>query len=263
MGFVLGSLLTAHAFAADDADLSAEMRVSYWTRDRALAVKDNIPAASLWVKGAAHFDDAWSGNLEMYIVDDRLLKQPNVEARKAYLRWQSTKWDIRVGRQIEPWGRSDILTPTDNLGSWNYTALFPNDDDQRQGLFMARADYLIDTYKLEAVWLPEFRPTVYPLPAAFKSLLASQSSDRWRVDQFAAKVDQSGEIVDWSISWFHGLDRTFSLSLLPSVGTGGGITQIYPTIDVVGADAATAISGIGLRGEIAYIRLRMPKTLCL
>lgn len=260
-GFLVAAFLMTvfapqKAGAGDSFNLDGDARLSYWTEDRALAGDRHVPVASLWVKGDLSFEDNWGVRIEGWIKDQPLFEgTAKADLRKAYLRWRGNEWDVRIGRQIEVWGRSDILAPTDNLGAWNYTALFAEDNDQRLGSFMIRATYGIADYRLEALWLPEFRPSIYPLPSSLMKVFAPETGNRWRNGQFAAKFDQSGRAVDWSVSWFHGLDRTFSLSPATASPSSPAFAALYPQIDVVGADAATSLEGIGLRAEIAYTHI--------
>ena len=257
----LACLLTSaapHTVAAEDAlELSGEVRLSYWSSDRALTGDEHVPAASLWLDGDYRFDEDWSATFEGWVADAPLFDdRPEVEARRAYARWRGhPDWDIRAGRQIEAWGRSDFMAPTDNLGSWDYTALFADDNDQRQGAFMVSAVHWISDYRLQAVWLPEFRPTVYPLPQNLRAVVDPDTESQWHGSQFAFKLDEYGKDLDWSVSWFHGIDRTFSLTPDTSAGAGRPFAALYPVIDVFGADAATSIGDLGLRGEIAYTRV--------
>ncbi|MEQ8332565.1 DUF1302 family protein [Nisaea sp.] len=254
-----GALLTCsvsmHAARADDAlELSGEARAGYWSSDRALTGDDHVPAVGLWLKGDFRYDEDWSARFEGIVSDTPVRADgPDADIRRAYIRWGgSADWDVRAGRQIVAWGRSDFLAPTDNLGSWDYTALHADDNDQRQGAFMVRAVRWIEDYRFEAVWLPERRPNVYPLPQTLRTVVDPETGSQWRGDQFAVKLDEYGREVDWSVSWFHGMDRTFSLTPDTAPESGKAFESLYPMVDVVGLDAATTLGEVGLRGEIAY-----------
>ena len=73
-------------------------------------------------------------------------------------------------------------------------------------------------------------------------------------EQFALKLDNSGGAIDWSVSFFHGVDRTPDLRVLSSGAAGTDIELNFQKIDVLGADFATNLGSFGVRGEASYTK---------
>jgi hypothetical protein len=173
------------------------------------------------------------------------------DLREAWASWQNDNWEVKVGRQIIVWGRADRINPTDQISSINYTLMFIEDDDQRLGNFMAQVNYHVGTNGLvEAFWLPEYRANVPSLPIPTGFSVSTRNQEYWDCNQGALRFDDSGGAVDWSVSYFHGLDRNLDLALLsPSV-----IVEQHNPINSVGADAATTVGNLDLRAEGVYTR---------
>jgi hypothetical protein len=157
------------------------------------------------------------------------------------------------------WGRADRINPTDNLTPRDFTLLVPEEDDQRFGTPAARATLQAPAgLSVTGIWLPVFTPHRIPLApepgVTFRELRPSVASSR---AQWAAKIERTGQAVDWSLSYFDGLD------LFPDLGIGraelgpGGAPAVevllrHRRLRVIGADAAATLGRFGLRGEAAY-----------
>ena len=106
--------------------------------------------------------------------------------------------------------RADKLNPTDSLSPRDYRILTSEDDEQRLGLAIARADFaLTDQLQLRTYWIPEFRPTTLIFPLSPQIARDNRTTDP---GQFAVKIDSSGGAFDWSLSWYHGRDRIYDLT---------------------------------------------------
>ena len=166
--------------------------------------------------------------------------------------------EIKAGRQIIVWGRADRLNPTDNISSRDYTLLVANDDDQRRGGRMVQARLGLGLFTFDAFWLPEFRASRFPLdrnrPGV--ALVAHEQSDS--DNPFALKLDHSGGRLDWSVSWFHGTDRTrdFKAARFNPPGALVEVQELFPALDVLGADFAGVAGSFGYRAEVAFTNVR-------
>jgi hypothetical protein len=169
-----------------------------------------------------------------------------------YMSYLGDKFDLHVGRQIVVWGRADGVNPTDNLSSRDLTLLFVEPDDQRRGNIMARVNVPVAGFLASAYWLPEFRPNVAPTPALPGGISFRGDEHPDAYDQEAFKLDRAGGAVDWSVSYFNGIDRNFDVEI-DSIGSGGVVLQRrFHRIRVYGADLAATAGRFGLRGEAAY-----------
>jgi hypothetical protein len=72
--------------------------------------------------------------------------------------------------------------------------------------------------------------------------------------QFGIKVDRSGGDIDWSLSYFNGLNKMPDLLVRAGGGTGIHVELAYKPIAVLGADFAVNLGEYGIRGEMAYTR---------
>jgi hypothetical protein len=70
--------------------------------------------------------------------------------------------------------------------------------------------------------------------------------------QFGFKVDQTGGPVDWSVSYFDGLDLYPDLEITALGPTKIRVRPTHHRVRVVGADAAAVWGPYGLRAEAAY-----------
>jgi hypothetical protein len=154
--------------------------------------------------------------------------------------------DFRIGKQIIQWGRADSINPTDNLTPWNYTLLFSDDNELRSGVLALKANYYYKSITLTGAWIPLFESNRFPLPPNYQ-VTEETPSETLGNSQYAFKIDSTGGILDWSLSYFDGFDPMPDLSLSTS-----GIILKYPRIRVIGGDFAATLGKFGIRGEAAY-----------
>ncbi|HEY5599276.1 MAG TPA: hypothetical protein VIK48_01185, partial [Candidatus Manganitrophaceae bacterium] len=232
--------------------LNGSIRGGFWSSSRMLDGKRDVGAGSLWLKGAQnlgpnsslHFD-GWVGRLfDESDIDSRL--------REGYIDIGAGPIDLRIGQQIIVWGRADRINPTDNLTPRDFTLLVPDDDDQRLGTLALKGTYFIGQTSITAIWLPHFKPNRIPLRPPSPPLVFNEKRPDGIDPQGAFKIDRTGGVVDWSLSYFHGFDlfpdMAMDLSNLPSVH----LVLESHEIDVIGADAAATVGRFGFRGEAAY-----------
>lgn len=88
---------------------------------------------------------------------------PGFELREVYLEYAAKGWDLRVGRQIIIWGKSDGLQITDVISPMDLTEFLARDfDDIRTPVEAVRFRILGSQSNLELVWVPVFKPAVLP-----------------------------------------------------------------------------------------------------
>lgn len=117
---------------------------------------------------------------------------------------------------------------------------------------------LNESSTVSLLWLPEFRPNVLPITATPNTFNQGQASATQLV-QFAAKYDYVGKGVDWSFSYFDGMDRNPNLAVTGIGPLGVSFIQRYYRIRAIGFDAATTIGRYGVRSEVAYVRTQDEK----
>ena len=241
------------AVRVDRADLS--LRASAWSRSRLLDSDTGVNSASAWFLGKATLGaggkaviDAWARS------DSRFDSRAGAsDVREAYVAGSYGDWDFSAGRQLIAWGRADSVNPTDVLTARNFTLLTPLDEDQKTGVGSIRTTWNRDALRLSALWLPEFRSSILPLPAvqgvSFVSRDPSAAARQW-----ALRAERSGESVDWAVSYFDGYERQPDLRPEAFLADGARVGLAHTRIQMLGADAATTVGRYGLRAEVAITR---------
>ncbi len=231
-------------------DLVGSARGGYWSSSRNLNDETGLTVLSLWFKTKPKLGADASLTMEGWASHENSDSKSHGLLREGYLSFGSDSADLRIGKQIIVWGRADRLNPTDNLTPRDFTLLVPEDDDQYLGSLAAKATYYFENLSLTGIWLPDFKPNKVPIRQSPALNFREQIPDTHR--QWAIKLEQSGKAVDWSLSYFDGID------LNPDIGidsvTSGDVNLLlsHHRIRVIGADAATVIGRYGLRAEAAY-----------
>ncbi|MDB5956955.1 MAG: hypothetical protein JWP60_3563 [Ramlibacter sp.] len=253
---VLACCVAGSAVAAEDEsrtglrewlNASGSLRGAYFSSSRELDDRQNLGAASVWLRAAPKLGDAATMTLEGWSRDDGGRRQSHL--REGYINVRSGPVDLRVGQQIIAWGRADELNPTDNLSPRDFTLLTPESDDQRLGTAAARLTYHFGDYAMTAIWLPSFRSNVIPIPHTPGVDVARQVPD----GQGAAfKLERSGTRWEGSLSFYDGLDVNPDLVFLGVNQNAADLALRNHRIRVFGGDVATVAGPWGLRGEAAY-----------
>src|SRR6185437_12779671 len=254
--WMAGGSASAGTDATTNADIPAfgidgSARAGYFSASRELDGVHNLETTSVWLKsvlgptrGISLVADGWLRN------DDSLQGRAfRGQVNDAYLNFDMEQAHVRLGKQIIAWGRADSINPTDNLTPHNYTILTPDDDDERSGTVAALVALRAHGTALTAVWLPQFNPSVLPLPTLPGGHYIEQSV---HTNEYAIKLDRSDGGVDWSLSYFNGRE------LFPQLSAGGrevaanDVLLAHNRVRVLGMDAATVVGRFGLRAEAAY-----------
>lgn len=240
----------------DDLGITGSLRAAGFSRDKSFRGDTGYGVGSLWLTASPRE----VAGLKLYL-DARAQAQDytrssrvSAELREAYAQGSLGRFDLKAGRQIVVWGRADKINPTDVWSTRDFKLLAPNDDDQHLGVATIQAGWSADTYHLIAVWQPEWRFPVLPVPPPPPGVSMTNVAPERAARQFGGKLDHAGARVDWSIAYAHVVDRAPDLVLLPSTPPAVSVGFTYQLVDVIGADAAVPIGSFGLRGEVAYTR---------
>jgi len=242
-----------------EAGITGSLRAGYWSSNRRLDDETNIGVASAWLKLDKKLGSGVGLFAEGYLVSEDVFGDRRDESRlrEGYVEGRKGNFDYRVGKQIIAWGRADRLNPTDNLTPRDTTLLAADIDEDRFGSLAAKASWNFDAAtSLTGIWIPDFRPTVIPIPARTGVVYQENVPDSSR--QWALKLDQSGKAVDWSVSWFDGFDLSTDISPGPLTTAGQVVTLDHHRIRVLGADAATTRGSYRFALEGAYVRTEDP-----
>ena len=229
-------------------DLNGSVRAGYFSSSRKLDGKNDLGTGSVWLKATQNIGEdislvanGWVRNDESYGSSKKL--------QEGYLNFSAGNVDYRVGRQIIVWGRADRLNPTDNLTPRNFTLLTPEEDDQRMGSLAAKVTYHLHENSLTGIWLPDMNPNIFPVTTTPGVFFTQHTPNSNRI---ALKFDRSGSDVDWSTSYYSGLDLNPDIAIGATTTSGTNLIFNHNHIRVFGMDAATVIGRYGLRAEAAY-----------
>lgn len=249
--------LLCGAAGAQGVPLEGSVRAAWWSSSAQFDDRDDVASAALWLRSTPDLGPAGRLVLEGWVRNDDALGHGSqrgptrARLREAYWRVDNEAWDLRLGQQLVVWGRADRINPTDNVSPRDYTLLTPEDVDQRRGVAAAALAWRGDGVTVTGYWLPRFSPNRLPLPRL--------PGVRWREEvpharQGAVKVDASSGALDWSLSWYDGLDLNPDLRAGALSAEGAELVLTHNRIRVIGADAATVLGRYGLRAEAAYTR---------
>lgn len=230
----------------------ATLRTGLWSSSRQVDDRGPLAGSALWAELNPELTPwayvrvaGWGGAGELVGGLDGSL-------RELYARLRFGPADIRLGKQIIAWGRTDALNPTDNLAPDDLTLLVEDDDDQRIGVPSARVSVYHGRIALTGIWLADFRGHSLPLaspPAGLRLIERLPNDER---SQGAVRLEATGGAVDWSVSYFTGFDLTPDVAYRPA-GSGGRLILAHHRLHVLGADAATVLGRHGFRTEAAWL----------
>jgi hypothetical protein len=248
------ALITATNFVFAESELwqlDGKLQVGAWSSNRSLDNHEAIFPATVALKGKVNltddvhvFADGRVGHSDYFADENRY-----AVAREFYLDYTLKNSDVRIGKQLLPWGRADRINPTDSLTSRDYRWLAAEEEDARYGNTGIRYNYHLNDYTLTGVWMPSMSTSRIPLGTQYQSQVQIKQPDN--LDNFAAKLDYTGTGLDGSLSFYNGVDtsptleQNFSNSVQP-------FSLINRRIQRYGADAAVAMGSYTLRTEMAY-----------
>jgi hypothetical protein len=173
-----------------------------------------------------------------------------VHVDELYADFEYGRFDLRAGRQVISWGKSDVVNPTDHLSPRDFTDPLES-DDERLGVFAVRPRVQLGAFQWEGVIIPVFTASTMPVrgtrwapaPAFVASARLAPAPPREPATtlgnmQYATRVSGSVRGYDVSAMYFDGWNE------LPPFGRKR----------VIGGDVATVVGPYTLRAEGAHIR---------
>jgi hypothetical protein len=233
--------------------ISGSLRGGYWSSSRDLEEGEHFFGSALWLKAAPKLGPKASLLVEGWVRNQELFREGATDGavREAYVDASVRDLDLRIGRQLVVWGRADRINPTDNLTPRDFTLLVPEDDDQRLGAVAAKATYYLGRLALTGLWLPYFDPHTIPIRRS-PGVTLRERVPHETFGQWAIRIEQTGKLVDWSLSFFDGLDLFPDIAIDRITTSSLDLVLKHHRIRVIGADAATTVGRYGLRAEAAY-----------
>ncbi len=231
--------------------------------EAAAEVKNAYGEAALKVRSKmGRWGDAFA-ELRLRHVVDTEGRADEAAVREAYVNVYAGPVDVRLGHQIIVWGRADGNNPTDNLTPRDMRTRSPNVDDARLANFVLRTAYSKGIVRWEALWVPVYAPSHFPSfqldgPISFVDPIYPDTD--LSNGTGALRVNLVGESIEGSVSYLYGF-ATFPGLEVQDFGVKPDKLIVDITFHayrhhVAGADFATTLGDVGLRGEAA---LRVPE----
>jgi len=186
--------------------------------------------------------------------------------------------DLRIGKQKYKWGRADGFNFTNNINPVDFSDLLDTTEEDI-GLLSSNLVFYVKDWTIRgvlapvffssimpnqnSVWFPKF-PGAVPNPfiegqylhADYTFAENEEPSKKITSAQYAIKVDKTLGPFDLSLSYYNGYsdipEFVTNQSLIAPDSVSIQVKGVHVPWDVMGADFATAIGPVGLRGEVGY-----------
>jgi hypothetical protein len=284
---IMGALLLAPAFGQVSWEHGGFLEESGQLFARRPNPSDTYAAGAgyfhLWSRAAVNNRLSFRGALDFRIdthrdvsrrdwfeLGDRGVRQPAGALSELYADLKLGHLDLRLGKQQIRWGRADGFNPTDNLNPYDYLDTFA---DRRIAVPAVKADAFFGRAHFEGAWLPFYTPTRLPLigqrwfprlptgtpvqQIQYHDLGGPVPAGTLGNGQWAVRYNQIIPGAEFSVSYFDGFDdlpffRASGTPLLAEQAIRVDLRREYFRVHVVGADFASGIGPVGIRGEAAY-----------
>lgn len=193
------------------------------------------------------------------------------EIREAYLEYSIGKFEVRVGRQIIPWGKmekiriSDIINPQDlrEYISYDYEEL-------KIGVDALQLNFFSDRMRFDLIWVPFFRSSRSPSPGSPWDFgypyIPGSSGERVHVDlpvrslknsELFAKVSfflKWADIGFFGFSSFNDLPEVFLNTEISDNDAEYKLKGEFHKMSGVGFEFTKPVDFIILKGEMAFVK---------
>ncbi|MBW2568350.1 MAG: hypothetical protein JRE23_17510, partial [Deltaproteobacteria bacterium] len=217
------------------------------------AESNRLDKSNFYALASVEWDYLWFG-------PDHSTEDCDIRLFEGYFYWSRNPVDLSVGRQIVRWGKTDQISPVDNLNSQDLREfIIPDYEDRKIPNWMVRGRLFSDFLTLEGVYLPFFEPSRIDYFgtdwAIFQHL--NQRSVHEEEPARNLKNGEGGVRLTKSVAgWDLGLSYLYAWEDMPFFETfpaGGGDARItYKRTNIAGFEFETTWKKIGLRGEAAW-----------
>lgn len=206
----------------------------------------------LYVNGSVFYNGAYDINGEdeytSQVLDDY---RDGGELKEAYLSGTITDWmDLKVGRQIVVWGKSDYIRVTDVLNPLNYQEPGLTDiKDLRLPVAMTKLGFFFSDFSLYTIAvhehrynkMPSYGSDFYMLPYDLPNEVTPENT--FRNNEYAVSLE--GNFTGWDMAIYHwsGFDDTFYVD---------SSVKKYNRIEMTGATVNVAWGNTLYKAETAY-----------
>ncbi len=228
-------------------------------------------ATAAWLQADPKFDERTFGNLilETNVVEAAesgsggpTTRSVNVDLREAYLAYADAGWDLRIGRQIIPWGKSDIVNPTDFLSAKDFTRFNPDDEIKRIGATSVKTSWTpkdgSSPLTFSAVWTPIFPKSrllipVASIPTNVRIGPSNEAPTNLSASEVGLKATYFAPSWDVSLLGFRGWNHLPEFVFSSATATEVTVASSYHQIRAFGLDFSKTAEDWVFRGEGAYV----------
>lgn len=236
--------------------LTNALRLNYSSSDRVLSDESDYLLTTLQSKATFDLTSSVRGAI-LARVGGQLNpgSSSNADLPYAYLDVLTSTLDIRIGKQIVAWGKTDALNPTDVVTPRDYTTLLPFDEDERSGVWGVRTTYFATDTVFATLFVSEdFEPSTLPFVSNDKQLYHFDEGTEKR-PQYGARVGANTGDIDFSFSAYRGPSLLAQAEQSETLPTGEHFINLrYPDITMFGFDLARNIGKFGFRMEGSSVR---------
>jgi len=200
----------------------------------------------------------------------------------AYVNLRENWFNLRLGNQIIKWGKTDALSPLDNLNPEDLRDnLAGRREERKLSIPMANLELYKGNITLSGVYIPFFVESEYDLTGTdwaifdhVEGLTFIEEGPSQSLNNSEGGVRVSGALakMDWALSWLHAREDlptpdtlalpsgmvlppgNWTVSDLADFANGTG-QQVYLTHDkqnIYGFEFETTLSSLGVRGDLAF-----------
>ena len=176
--------------------------------------------------------------------------------REAYVNAYFGPFDLRIGQQVVQWGKADGYNPSNVITPIDLQIFSPDEDDLRLSNFLIRSYYNQSKWRIEAIWIPIYEPSVLPfskakLPADVHIGNAHYPYQAMENSGLALKLHYDVATWDGTLSYFNGSLPMPGLTASNENSTLSLYSVAY-RLQMIAADFSTTLGRYGFRGEYAY-----------
>lgn len=213
-------------------------------------------ASSTFILASLQSDYLWFG--PEHSTDDY-----DLDLYEGYISHATPDWDLRLGRQIVRWGKTDQISPADNVNPQDMREFFiPELEDRKIPNWMARIRLFPGDFTLEGIFIPFFEENEFDYSGTTWALLGAQPTDL-RIDESKPGkgldnsdlgVRASTSLAGWDValSYLHAIEKSPRLRFDPTNPAGPTLHADYHRQNIWAAEFETTADKFGFRGEGAY-----------
>jgi hypothetical protein len=233
-------------------------------------------SSSFWLQANPKFSESGSAHFTFTAMDLEASAISNNEGftpslREGYLDYSKAGWNIRTGKMIVPWGKSDGINPTDLLTAKNFTIFNPDEEVRRTGAVSILVSWTPSQgdspWTLSGIVTPVFpksklllQSSAFPSQINLSSSVSNPAANLSNSES-AFKLSYAGQQWDFSWSAFSGWNHLpeFEVVSIQTLGASSNpevsatIEQTFHRYRALGLDTSFTSGKWIFRGESAYV----------